>query len=252
MSKIHVYGSFTQALLFSGGLIIPKYLLENYTDLGINSQELVIILHLINASESHHYPSIQQLSQRMNIPAKEIEESISHLIEQKYISIEKHWDAENNKWNWSYNIVGLINELAERWAIESFKRFEAKPSQNKTLHTSDALPVQEAPETQLIKIFESELGRPLTSMECEFIKRWLDANISQNLIIEALRRGVAAGIRNFRYLDSILREWEKKGLRTTAEVEAEDAHFQERQKKNVKITNMKKKPASTKYEDFDL
>ena len=60
-------------------------------------------------------------------------------------------------------------------------------------------------------------------------------------------------IRNFRYLDSILREWEKKGLRTRTEIEAEDAYFQARQeKKTPKQKNAVPKTASNKYDNFYL
>jgi DNA replication protein len=78
---------------------------------------------------------------------------------------------------------------------------------------------------KITSVFENEMGRPLTGFECEHIEKWLIASYSQELIIEALRRGVSAGIRNFRYLDSILREWEKKGLKTLNEVQTEDEYF---------------------------
>jgi DNA replication protein len=151
-------------------------------------------------------------------------------------------------------LVGLIDELAELWAIERSQQLEEERTikQNHTQPTATS-PSTNSPMENLVRTFEQELGRPLTQLECENFDRWLSSHFSEELIIEALRRGVSAGIRNFRYLDSILREWEKKGLRTRAEIEAEDAHFQSRQdKKNTKPKNQARKSTNNKYENFYL
>ncbi|MDR3289379.1 MAG: DnaD domain protein [Peptococcaceae bacterium] len=197
---------------------------------------------------------MKELAKRMGIPEKEIENSLARLLECEFLAIEKHWDSLNNRWFSAYNLIGLINELAEHWAIESFKRFEIELVQKKNGDKEaekDALSPSHPQLSSLIKTYEKELGRPLTGMECEFIGRWLTADFSQELIVEALRRGVGAGIRNFRYLDSILREWEKKNLRTLTEIEAEDAFFQERHEKKTRSAS-KKKTVSSKYDNFDL
>ncbi|MDR3270629.1 MAG: DnaD domain protein [Peptococcaceae bacterium] len=254
MDKINVYESFTQTLLFSGALSVPKYLLANYAELGLSSQEFVLILHLLNSIDENAYPTAQELSERMQIPVSEAETSLANLLERKYLSIEKRWNNQTKRWGSAYSILGLINELAERWAIESFRQLENERIQSQVGRAEQEKPVDVHPQMrQLVKIYENELGRPLTGMECEFIERWLASGFAHDLIVEALRRGVGAGIRNFRYLDSIIREWEKKGLRTLPEIEAEDASFQERQEKKVRTAGGKRKRvASSKYDNFDL
>ncbi|EGW41851.1 MULTISPECIES: DnaD domain protein [unclassified Desulfosporosinus] len=254
MNKVSVYGSFTQALFFSGVIAIPKYLLTHYTEIGLSDAEMMVLIQILCEAETNPYPSIATLAGRMTASPADIEEVVGRLVERKFLAIERYWNSSEQKWSNSYSLVGLIDELAELWAIERSQQLEEerslKQSQSSPQPTSTAI---NSSAENLVRTFEQELGRLLTRLECENLDRWLSSNYSEELIIEALRRGVSAGIRNFRYLDSILREWEKKGLRTRAEIEAEDAYFQSRQeKKATKSKSQTPKTTSNKYEKFYL
>jgi len=250
VNKINVYGSFTEALLFSGNASIPKYLLAHYTDLGITNQELLLIIHMLSEADDNLFPAKEFLAKRANISISEIEQMLGRLIERKLVSIEMHWNSVESKWCQSYSFLGLIDELADLWAIEKVQEYE-KELKLAQSNESPGLPNNSATIQKVVSAFEEELGRPITGLECEHIEGWLNARYSEELIIEALRRGVSAGIRNFRYLDSILREWEKKGLRTRAEVDSDDANFQARQDKKLRVKTAPKKSAN-KYDNFYL
>jgi len=254
MHKVSVYGSFTQALFFSGVVSIPKYLLTHYTKIGLNDREMMVLIQILCEVESNPYPSIATLAGRMTASPADIEEVVGRLVERKLIAIERYWSPIEQKWGNTYSIVKLIDELAEVWAIERSQQLDEERSLKQSQSSPQSISTSKNPSMEnLVHTFEQELGRLLTHLECENIDRWLSSHFSEELIIEALRRGVSAGIRNFRYLDSILREWEKKGLRTRAEIEAEDAYFQARQDK--KVTKSKKlipKTAPNKYDNFYL
>ena len=250
MNKVSVYGSFTQALFFSGVVSIPKYLLSHYKEIGLNDLEMMVLIQILCESESNPYPSITTLTGRMTTSTTDIEDSVGRLVERKLLAIERHWNPIESKWSNSYSLVGLIDELAELWAIERSQQLE----EERTIKQNQISPSVNLPMENLVRTFEQELGRPLTQIECENFDRWLSSNFSEELIIEALRRGVSAGIRNFRYLDSILREWGKKGLKTRAEIEVEDAYFQSRQdkKNSTKPKSSVRKATPNKYENFYL
>ncbi len=60
-------------------------------------------------------------------------------------------------------------------------------------------------------LFEQEFGRPLSPFEIEMVSAWLDEDkISPSLIKAGLREAVLMGKLNFKYIDRILREWNKK------------------------------------------
>lgn len=253
MNKVNVYGSFAEALFFSGTVAIPKYLLTHYMDIGLSDQEMILIIHILSEGERNTLLSPETLAQKMRSSKSKIEECIVNLQERRLLKIDKHWNTGEHQWNETYSIVGLIDELAEFWAIEQVKKLEQERRHEEKLISENKPDPHNFPVGRIVNIFEQELGRPLTGLECEQINNWLASHFSEELIIEALRRGVSAGIRTFRYLDSILREWEKKGLRTRAEVENDDLNFQSRQDKKHKAkqrTDKKMRP--DKYENFYL
>ena len=49
----------------------------------------------------------------------------------------------------------------------------------------------------------------LSPMEYEIIKAWLDNDMSEELIKEALKEATFNGVSNLRYIDKILYEWGK-------------------------------------------
>ena len=73
--------------------------------------------------------------------------------------------------------------------------------------------------SSIFETIEKEFGRTLSSMEVEIIKAWLDSNISEELIREALKEAVFNGVSNLRYIDKILYDWGKAGIKTVEDVE---------------------------------
>ena len=55
-------------------------------------------------------------------------------------------------------------------------------------------------------------------MEYEIIKGWISDNFSYEIIIEALKEAVYNQVTNLNYIDKILYEWKKKGIRTKEEI----------------------------------
>ena len=76
-------------------------------------------------------------------------------------------------------------------------------------------------------IFESELGRTLSSIEYELIGEWLNNN-SEEILRLALKEAVYNGVSNFRYIDRIIHEWNKKGIKTRADVIKNNEEFRKK------------------------
>lgn len=66
--------------------------------------------------------------------------------------------------------------------------------------------------------FEKEFSRTLSPMEYEIINDWLDKNISEELILGALKEAIYNGVNNLRYIDKIIYEWNKKGFKNMEDV----------------------------------
>ena len=100
----------------------------------------------------------------------------------------------------------------------------------------------EASSSNVFEIVEKEFGRTLSPIEYEIIQAWLDNGISEELITEALREATFNGVSNLRYIDKILYEWGKDGVKTKEDVE------KRKLKRNKKI----KKEEEAKDLDLDI
>lgn len=66
--------------------------------------------------------------------------------------------------------------------------------------------------------FEKEFSRTLSPMEYEIINDWLNNNISEEIILGALKEATYNGVSSLRYIDKIIHEWTKKGFKTMQDV----------------------------------
>ena len=87
--------------------------------------------------------------------------------------------------------------------------------------------------TSLFDTFESELGRTLSPMEYEIINGWLQ-ECSEEIILLALKEAIYNGVSNFRYIDRIINEWSKKGIKTKEDVLKNQNEFKRNQKDKKK------------------
>jgi len=244
----NVYGGFSQALFFSGSVSIPSLLLDHYVDLGMGHKEMLLLIHIMAETNGADPKSAESsIVKKMGISQVEFQDLLTSMQDKGLLLVNLKTNDKKSRNLPAYDFSGLIDQLFELWGINQFKQMEAlEQSKEDTEVNGEFSPSL----VKLTAVFEQELGRPLTGFECEHIEKWMLAKYSEELIIEALRRGVSAGIRNFRYLDSILREWEKKGIQTRLEVEAEDQNFQARQNKKTEKTKSAK-PASKAKNKYD-
>ncbi len=97
---------------------------------------------------------------------------------------------------------------------------------------------QEEIKTDIFKVFEKELGRTISSMELELINGWLSNGTPEELVLGALREAVYNGVTNFKYIDRIIYEWDKKGFKTMDDV---NKHLKSRREKKSSNESISKK-----------
>ena len=73
-------------------------------------------------------------------------------------------------------------------------------------------------EENIFELFEKEFGRTLSPMEFEFINAWINSGMNEDIIKEALKEATYNGVKNLRYIDKIIYEWNKKGYKTIDDV----------------------------------
>ena len=83
-------------------------------------------------------------------------------------------------------------------------------------------------DTSCFDFIEKEFGRTLSPMEYEIIKAWIEGGNSDELVKEAVKEAIFNGVNNLRYIDKILYEWGKKGLKTKEDVENNRKNFRQK------------------------
>jgi DnaD/phage-associated family protein len=78
----------------------------------------------------------------------------------------------------------------------------------------------------------------------EKIANWI-ADTSEELVLEAMKIAVENGVKTWKYVESILRDWSEKGYRTVEQVRAAQMAFKEQQSKKRNSSNGSRKPMRT-------
>lgn len=183
--------------LLKNQMTFPAILLSNYRHLEITDRECIIVIYLMNHEDTFNP---KQIASDLQMSLEEVLESISSLTEKGLIVI----DIVNKKVREEH--VNL-KPLYEKLAFVIINGEETTEKQN------------------LFDIFEKEFGRTLSPMDYEIIKDW-QSEFSDDLILLALKEAVFNGVTNLRYIDKIIRDWHKKGIKTEEDVIADRKKFQ--------------------------
>lgn len=178
-------------LLKQNDFVISQTLFLNYKKLNLTSDELIMLIYILNTTLIFNP---KKISDDLKISLPEVLEIISELtskdlLQTKLITI-------NNVKEEQFDLTNLYKKLA-------FIVINDEVEENNS---------------NIFDTFEKEFGRTLSPIEYELIKGWMDSDFSEELIIMALKESVFNGVSNLRYIDKILYEWKKKGVKTKEDV----------------------------------
>ena len=172
----------------TNSLFIKKTLTLNLT-----LEEFLMLTYFDN--DYNNYLNINELSNNIGLSEDRAYEIFTSLLSKKLIDIKTEKDIEGR--------------LIEKVSLDNF--YEMIMEDKEESHKKEI-------KTDIYTEFEREFGRPISSMEYEIINAWLEHNYSEELIVGALKEAVYNGVKNLRYIDKILFEWNKKGFKTMNDV----------------------------------
>lgn len=196
-------------LLKTHDFTIPQLLFFKYQELNMTLEELHFIIYLMNTKDLAFNP--KKFSSDLGTSMPEVLELVNNLVNKDLLSLDLR--KEGNIRNEYLNLDKLYNKLSFLVINE-----EKKESS-----------------TNLFDVFEKEFGRTLSPIEYELINGWLDNEFSEELVKAALKEAVYNGVSNLRYIDKILYEWKKKGIKTPEDVENNKVQFQNRKEENSEV-----------------
>ncbi|WP_142288275.1 DnaD domain-containing protein [Bacillus sp. EAC] len=187
-----------------GNISIPNLLLSNYSSLNINEEQLVMILQLYSfQQQGQSFPTPSQLSMKMSINDQKCMEVIRELLKKGLLEIIEQTDDQNMR-SESYSLSPLWLKL-----INSSEDVQQEVEEKQMIPS-----IIEQNEESIFSVFEKEFGRLLSPFEIETLTMWMDQDDhNEKLIKVALKEAVISGKLNFRYIDRILFEWKKNGIK---------------------------------------
>lgn len=174
-------------------LVIPAYILDVVKKLNLNLNEFLLLIYFWNEIESPFDVSL--IAKEIHLNENEVLSAFNSLLSKKIITLDTIKDS-NKKCIEVVNLQYFYNMIEENLNVIKTKQ-----------ETVD-----------IYATFESEFGRPISSMEYEIIRAWIEKGFSEELILGALKEAVYNGVNNLRYIDKILYEWQRKGYKSIKDV----------------------------------
>ncbi len=173
--------------------IIKQEMFNIIKEYKLTLEEFLLLVYFLNQDIPTF--DIETISKTINITVNKILDSFTILTNKGLINL---------------NVINEGNKVLE--VIDVDYTYKAMVSQ---IEVNDN---KEVKSTNIYETFEKEFSRTLSPMEYELINNWLNQNISEDLIKGALKEAIYNGVTNFRYIDKIIYEWNRKGFKTMDEV----------------------------------
>lgn len=184
-------------------ITIPKVLLNKYKNLKITDSELIILIYLLNEKDLTFNPKL--IASDLNFELVDVMNAVESLSQKDLLKIELQ--KQNNLRCEVISLDSLYNKLSFEIMSDNVEK-----------------------QTTLYDQFEHEFGRTLSPMEYQIIGSWLDSGFSEELIIAGLKEAVYNGVFKLNYIDKILYEWQKKGIKNVSDIAKNKTQYKKNKK----------------------
>ncbi|MHA8138621.1 DnaD domain-containing protein [Lactobacillaceae bacterium Scapto_B20] len=225
---------FIKRLINSGQTSIPNYLIDNYTKIGMDANELVVYLQFKRFFDRGiESPDIEDITSATALGQQAIYQILHSLIQKKLMTIQTKQDDHGKDFD-RYNFDLMYEKLADLSNHDD--NYEDNNQTQTNANQQSGLPINDR--KRIFSSIEREFGRALSPIELETISQWLDTDHYRPEMIElALRESVLNQVYNLKYIDRILLNWDKKNIKTPNDVEKELARYEQRKHPNQQSNN---------------
>ncbi|MGT2932886.1 DnaD domain-containing protein [Streptococcus catagoni] len=207
----------------SGQLVLPSALLFHFKDIFSTTEDYLVwqFFYLQNTTALDDL-TLSQIAEALGKTVADINKSISNLSSQNLLDMKT---------------ITIADE------IETI--FDPSPALEKLdqlLTHNNLADEQESDQPnqfkKIVEEFERELGRFLSPFELEDLEKTIkDDKTDIDLVREALREAVFNGKTNWKYIQAILRNWRKEGIRNVYQIEEKNRAREGSDPSNVKVSD---------------
>lgn len=174
--------------------VVEANFIQATSNLELSLNEFLLLLYFENADDL--ILDFNLMEKKLKITREKILEAFNNLLSKNLITLKSEKNADGRIFDKVSidNFYAVINEFNKNVKEEELK-------------------------ADIFSTFEKEFQRPLSGMEFEIIKAWIEKKYSEDMILLALKEAVYNGAVNIRYVDTVLHDWAKKGFQSKDDVE---------------------------------
>lgn len=175
-------------------IVIPLYTLRMYKEFDLSKDEMLLLIYLYSKDKTVFDPN--KICEDLGFDLMSMMAIISNLTDKKLLMVNPIKDEKG-----IMQEVFDLSALYEKLTIEIVEKLNTKEESDENMH----------------ELIENEFARRLTPLEHEMIDDWEEVN-SKELIKEAVKEASINGVNNLRYIDKILFDWNKQGIKNPNEI----------------------------------
>lgn len=174
-------------------LVAETIFIKEALKLNLSLNEFLLLLYFDNSFDVVF--DIKVIAKTLNMKDDDVISAYGALMAKKLIKVKAEKDG--------------FGKIRETVSLENF--YNEIKSDYKTQE-------KENTKVDIYSKFETEFGRTLSNMDYEIINAWIEHGFSEDLILEALKEAVYNGVLNLRYIDKVLYEWNRKGIKNPTDI----------------------------------
>ena len=199
-----------QQYIQAGQTNINNDLLLHYQDIGMDNDDLALYLQVMRIQAQGNQATPKILAQVLHITETVVIARLKSLIARDLMVI-----STATKQVETYDFLPMIEKLV----------------QGQKISTTPVMSDGKSTRREIFQTIESEFGRPLTPMEMQTIGQWFDQDhFEPDLMLLAIQEAVANNARSLRYIETILYDWKKKGIKTKEDINKERTRYKKSKK----------------------
>ena len=167
-------------ILGDGNIVIPLYILREFKKLNLQMDEFVFLMYLYNKENNIDF-NPEKIAKELNMDIMEVMGYVAILADKGYISLDVK-KSDNDVLEEVINLSNFYDKISTLIIIFEF--------------------------------IEKKLGRTMNSLEISTVNAWLGNKISMDLIKEAFRIAHENGVTSIKYVDKLILDWVKSGIKT--------------------------------------
>lgn len=174
-------------------LVAESIFIKEALKLNLSLNEFLLLLYFDNSYDLVF--DIKVVAKTLNMKEEDVLNAYGLLMAKKIISVKAEKDG--------------FGKIRESVSLDNF--YNEIKSDYKTREKEES-------KTDIYEIFEKEFGRTLSNTDFEIINAWIESGFSEELIEAALKEAVYNGALTLRYVDKVLYEWNRKGIKVPADI----------------------------------